>query len=70
MHIPVALVKYSSQLIPALITVWMMSYIERFIVRIVPEMVKVFMVPLLVILVSTPIALIAVGPVTSHGSLN
>ncbi|EOX7622294.1 TPA: beta-glucoside-specific PTS transporter subunit IIABC [Proteus mirabilis] len=65
MHIPVALVKYSSQLIPALITVWMMSYIERFIVRIVPEMVKVFMVPLLVILVSTPIALIAVGPVTS-----
>ena len=38
---------------------------RTFIVRIVPEMVKVFMVPLLVILVSTPIALIAVGPVTS-----
>lgn len=64
--VPVELVKYSSQLIPALLTVWAMSYIERIVYRIVPDMVKVFLAPLLVVLITTPIALIAVGPVASY----
>ncbi|QIQ21666.1 beta-glucoside-specific PTS transporter subunit IIABC [Zophobihabitans entericus] len=63
---PVELVKYSSQLIPALLTVWAMSYIEKFVYKIVPDMVKVFLAPLLVVLITTPIALIAVGPVASY----
>ncbi|TCP90094.1 PTS system beta-glucoside-specific IIA component (Glc family) /PTS system beta-glucoside-specific IIB component (Glc family) /PTS system beta-glucoside-specific IIC component (Glc family) [Cricetibacter osteomyelitidis] len=65
LEIPIALVKYSSQLIPALLTVWLMSYIEKIIYRIVPEMVKVFLAPLLVIIIVTPIALIAIGPIAS-----
>lgn len=65
MDIPVTLVKYSSQLIPALLTVWAMSYIERIVYKIVPDMVKVFLAPLLVFIITTPIAFIAIGPVSS-----
>lgn len=65
LDIPVALVKYSSQLIPALLTVWVMSYIEKVVNKVVPEMVKVFLAPLLIILLTTPLALIAIGPLAN-----
>lgn len=60
--VSVSLVKYSATLVPALLSVWMMSYIERFVKKIVPEMVKVFLEPLLVAILSVPLALIIVGP--------
>ncbi|MEK4301454.1 PTS beta-glucoside transporter subunit IIBCA [Oceanobacillus sp. FSL W8-0428] len=61
--IGVSLVKYSATLVPALLAVWIMSYVERFVKKIVPEMIKVFAEPLLVALISVPLALIIVGPV-------
>lgn len=61
--IGVSLVKYSATLVPALLAVWIMSYVERFVKKIVPEMIKVFAEPLLVALISVPLALIIVGPI-------
>ncbi|MGF7432435.1 beta-glucoside-specific PTS transporter subunit IIABC [Pasteurella bettyae] len=66
LDMPVVLVKYSSQLVPALITVWMMSYIEKIVYKYTPDMIKVFLAPLLVILIATPIAFIAIGPAASY----
>jgi len=60
--IPVSLVKYSGQLIPALVTVWVMSYIEKIVYKYTPDIVKVFMSPLLVILISAPLAIVIIGP--------
>lgn len=60
--IGVSLVKYSASLVPALLSVWIMSYIEQFVKKIVPEMVKVFLEPLLIVLLSVPLTLIVVGP--------
>ncbi|WP_439234771.1 beta-glucoside-specific PTS transporter subunit IIABC [Lonepinella koalarum] len=68
LDIPVALVKYSSQLIPALLTVWVMSYIEKVVYKYTPDMVKVFLAPLLVVVITTPIALTAVGPMANFFS--
>lgn len=60
--IPFTLIKYSSQLVTALLTVWAMSYIEKYVYKYVPDMVKVFMAPLLVILITTPLAFTVIGP--------
>ena len=60
--VPVMLAKYSSTLVPALLSVWILSYIEKGIRRIVPEMVKVFMEPMLTALISVPLALVLIGP--------
>lgn len=62
---PVTAVSYSSTVIPILIMVWLMSYIEKVFQKIVPSIFKSFLTPLLVIIVSGSIALIAVGPLGS-----
>jgi beta-glucoside PTS system EIICBA component len=61
--IGVSLVKYSSTLVPAILSVWIMSYIERFAKKIVPEMIKVFTEPLLIVILSVPLTFIVIGPV-------
>lgn len=64
--IGVSLVKYSSTLVPALLSVWIMSYVERFVKKIVPNMIKVFAEPLLVALITAPLTLIVIGPVGNY----
>lgn len=63
--LPVTAVSYSSTVIPILIMVWLMKYIEGAIQKIVPSVLKSVLTPLLVILLSGSIALIAVGPLGS-----
>lgn len=60
--IPVTPATYSSSVLPVLITVFLMKYIEKFADWISPNVIKVFLKPTLVLLISCPLALIAVGP--------
>lgn len=60
--IPVTLVDYSSTLIPIIITVWVLSYVERAAERYVPEFVRYAFKPLVIILVMTPVTLCVTGP--------
>lgn len=62
----VSLASYSGTLVPALMSVWIMSYIEKFVKKIVPEMIKVFAEPLLIAIISAPIALIFIGPLGNY----
>lgn len=60
---PIQGVIYAASVIPALLTVWLMSYLEKAIDKITPSMVKTILNPtLLLLLISAPIALIAIGP--------
>ncbi|GEQ49991.1 beta-glucoside-specific PTS transporter subunit IIABC [Tetragenococcus koreensis] len=61
--INVDLVSYSSTLIPAILSVWIMSYIEKGVKKITPEMIKVFAEPLLVMLLTAPLTFIIIGPI-------
>lgn len=63
--IPMTLTSYANATIPALLTVWLMSYVERFFRRIVPESLRMMLVPFLTILVILPVALCAVGPLAT-----
>lgn len=60
--LPITLASYSSSVIPILIMVWLMQYIENFFNKIIPAVMKTFMQPLLVLLISGLIALVVVGP--------
>ena len=55
-------VSYAYSVIPVILMVWIMSYIENFVDKITPRMFKLILSPTLVILISAPIALIAIGP--------
>ena len=64
--IPVHLVMaYSASVIPILLIVWVMSYVERFAKKVSPNCLKIFLAPMITILVMTPLALCALGPVGS-----
>lgn len=63
--LPVTSATYSSSVLPVLLMVPLMGYIERFADKICPSLVKVFLKPLIVIFISIPIALVIVGPIGS-----
>ncbi|GAQ00837.1 PTS fructose transporter subunit IIB [Companilactobacillus farciminis] len=64
--IPMKLVDYSSTVVPILLSVWVMSYIERFIKRHVPETISTIVVPTLTIIIMLPITLTILGPAGSY----
>lgn len=63
--LPVQLVSYSSTLITAILSVWMMSYIEKFVKKITPGMIKVFAEPMLIMLITAPLTFIVLGPIAN-----
>lgn len=63
--IPVRLFSYSSTAIPIILIIWCMSYVEKFADKASPQVVKFIMKPLLTLLITAPLALIAIGPVGS-----
>lgn len=60
--IPVTLVDYSSSLIPIIISIWVLSYVEKLADRYVPDAAKYVFKPLFIILIMLPITLCITGP--------
>lgn len=63
--IPVTSFDYSSSLIPSILTAYAMSWIERGVEKITPAVTKNFLKPMLIILISSPIAFLLLGPLGS-----
>jgi PTS system beta-glucosides-specific IIC component len=61
--LPVTLASYSSSVIPIILAVWFMSFVEPIADKISPKPVKFFTKPLLTLLVTAPVALMVLGPI-------
>lgn len=55
-------INYSKTVLPIILGVWLLGYIERFFNKILPDIIRSFMAPVLVMLIMTPIMLIVIGP--------
>jgi PTS system beta-glucosides-specific IIC component len=62
MGIPITLASYSSSVIPIILGVWFMSYVERFMNKISPKAIKFFSVPVVSLFVSAVVTLSILGP--------
>lgn len=60
--IPVTPATYSSSVIPIILSVWLMSYVEPIADKISPKPVKFFTKPLITLVVTGTIAITALGP--------
>lgn len=60
--IPVVTNNYSYSVIPIILGVWALSYVEPLVDKITPAMTKNFLKPLLVMLIIMPITIIILGP--------
>ena len=63
--IPFSPVGYSSTVIPVILGVWFMSYVERFADRISPKAIKFFSVPLITALITSIVMFSVLGPIGS-----
>lgn len=59
---------YLQTVLPIILTVWVGSKIEKLFKKIIPDVVKVFIVPFFVILITVPLAYLAIGPVMNWAS--
>lgn len=61
--IPLVLVNYSSQFLPSLLAVWVLSYVYRFIDHHVPNSIKILAVPTLSLAIMIPLTFFFIGPI-------
>lgn len=61
--LPVSPVTYSSSVIPIILSVWLMSYIEPIADRISPKAIKFFSKPLITVAIVGTAALVVLGPI-------
>lgn len=61
--IPVYATTYSSSVVPALLTVWVMSYVEKFFAKHSPDSIRSITEPFFTLLVMLPLALCVLGPI-------
>lgn len=59
------LVGYQGHVIPVVIAVWFMSFLEKRLHKIVPEMIDLFVTPLVTVIVTGYLTLTIIGPVFS-----
>lgn len=64
--IPVRLFSYGSSILPIILTVWFMSYVERFAEKVSPNMVKAILKPLITMAVTSLVSLIILAPLGSY----
>lgn len=64
--LPILFVNYKSTVIPIILSVWVLSLIYKRIDRLVPDILKVFLTPMLILIIMVPFELIVLGPIGSY----
>ncbi|QOS79187.1 PTS glucose transporter subunit IIA [Paenibacillus sp. JNUCC31] len=62
LSLPVSIVNYTQSVIPIILGVWLLSYVYRWVDRIIPGPVKVIFTSMIVLVITVPVLLIAIGP--------
>ncbi|WP_448061247.1 beta-glucoside-specific PTS transporter subunit IIABC [Cellulomonas hominis] len=63
--IPMQLPSYTSTVIPVILAVWAMSFLEKGLNRVFHESIRSFATPLISLVVMVPLALLTVGPIAT-----
>lgn len=66
--LPVVLMNYSSTVLPIIIAVWAYSYLEKFLIKVIPEGGHLVFIPLISFAVMVPLTLMTIGPFTVYAS--
>lgn len=66
LELPILFVNYKSTVIPIILSVWVLSLIYKYIDRIVPDILKVFLTSMLVLIIMVPLELVVLGPIGSY----
>ncbi len=59
---------YLSTVMPSILAIWVASLIEKFMKKITPDVVKLFVVPFVTLLITVPLTFLVVGPIANLAS--
>ena len=59
---------YASTVVPIIIAIFLASKVEKLLKKIIPDVVKTFVVPFFTLLIVVPVTFMAIGPVATWGS--
>lgn len=59
---------YLSTVIPAILAIWAASHIEKFMKKVTPDTVKLFVVPFVTLMLAVPLTFLLVGPIANTAS--
>ncbi|WP_110955802.1 beta-glucoside-specific PTS transporter subunit IIABC [Anaerosinus massiliensis] len=61
--IPVVLMGYAGTVIPAILTIWAYSYLEKFLKKFIPKSIEIFALSMAALLIMVPLAVLVIGPI-------
>lgn len=61
--IPAVLMGYSGTVIPAIVSIYIYSHLERLLKRIIPKSIEIFALSLVALLIMVPLTVLIIGPV-------
>lgn len=64
--IPVVLMSYASSVIPIIISIWVLSILEKFLNKKIHEAAKNFLTPMLCLMIIVPLTFLVVGPLGTY----
>ncbi|WP_332236881.1 PTS beta-glucoside transporter subunit IIBCA [Sporolactobacillus sp. KGMB 08714] len=64
--IPVVLMSYSSTVIPIILAIWLLSFLEPILNRLISESIRYILSPMLSLMIMVPLTLIVVGPLGTY----
>ncbi|AVK64021.1 PTS beta-glucoside transporter subunit EIIBCA [Lactobacillus sp. CBA3606] len=63
--IPVVMMSYTSSVIPIILAVWFASKVQKWAKKVIPTVVKTFLVPFVTLLVAIPVTFLIIGPIAT-----
>ncbi|MEW9676878.1 beta-glucoside-specific PTS transporter subunit IIABC [Lentibacillus sp. L22] len=66
--IPVILMTYSMSVIPIIVSAFFAAKLEKFFAKVIPSVVKMFLVPMFTLLIIIPLTFIVIGPIATWAS--
>ncbi|AVK61451.1 PTS beta-glucoside transporter subunit EIIBCA [Lactobacillus sp. CBA3605] len=63
--IPVVMMSYTSSVIPIVLAVWFAAKVQKLAKKVIPTVVKTFLVPFITLLVAVPVTFLIIGPIAT-----